>query len=899
MANFTRALPLTGAPTNARLWLVFAALAGNNETCLDDLAISINTNYVPPPPPGPIPYATLQVLTNGASVVVEQAAKLLPRTNQIAWMNLEFTFFIHFGVNTFTGLEGGTGQESPSIFNPTSLDAGQWVREIKNAGGKQVVLVCKHVDGFCLWPSRYTTHSVGSSPWLGGTGDVVRAVSEACRTYGVKLGVYLSESDNHQSLPGGYIGDGSSSVPSVIPTAPASFKTNPTAGRTPPTDFTHYTYTANDYQRYYLNQLYELLTDYGPIYEVWYDGGIANVPQAMDLVRQLQPDAVMFQGGDLRWVGNESGVARDTEWSVIPLSSSPDTFNWANLNSSAADLGSRAMLTPGSYLWWYHAEADVPILNAWFWAASHSVKSVTSLLDIYYASVGHNANLNLDLAPDTRGLVPDNQLAALRPMGQIIANTFAVNLASGASVTADSANPTNGPAAVLDGHLNTWWEAAPGQTNGALTFTLPAPVTFDVVSLQEAVAQRSQRIESWALDTWNGSAWVTATTLTTVGHKRLARISPVTTSRVRIRVIGSRLEPTLAEVGLFKQAVAILPPTISNRDTNGLVTLSNASGYAMVFTLDGTTPTTGSSVYTGPIALPLGGTVQAACLTPQGQMGMVATADFAGWASAGWKVAAVDSQETNQANNAAVNAIDGNPSTIWHTRWNADLALPHYLTIDMGVLRWIGGFTYVPRQDGSQNGTVSQYRFETSTNGVAWTTNVAAGTFGNIRANPARQDVTFAPVKARFFRFTALQELNTNRWTSAAELSVMPAGFDAWRRDLGLQTNGPLSDPDGNGVPLLMEYFQGLAPGAAARSPLTAEGATNDWFQFKVRRQPGLVDVMSNCQVSADLLTWSPAIGVVTNSITPEADGTETLHLSLPQPTSTRALFLRLLVTQQ
>ena len=200
-------------------------------------------------------------------------------------------------------------------------------------------------------------------------------------------------------------------------------------------------------------------------------------------------------------------------------------------------------------------------------------------------------------------------------------------------------------------------------------------MTFDVVSLQEAVDHRSQRIESFAIDAWNGSDWVVAEhvasdELTTVGHHRLIRLrSPVTASQVRIRITGSRLEPTLAEVGLFKQAVSVPAPVISERDTSGSVTISNPDGYTMVYTTDGTTPATNSTVYSSPIALPLGGTVQAASLTPRGRLGMVAAKSFAGLTPIGWKVASVDSQETGQANGAAANAIDGNPSTIWQTRF--------------------------------------------------------------------------------------------------------------------------------------------------------------------------------------------------------------------------------------
>jgi alpha-L-fucosidase len=913
MTNFLRTIPLTFATLNRKLWIVFGALAGNDETALDDLAITINTNYVPPPPPGPIAYSTLQVLSNSdtAAVIVEKAARLLPRTNQVAWMRLEQTYFAHFGPDTFNGVELGTGQESPSVFNPAALDPAQWVREIKNAGGKLLVLVCKHHDGFCLWPSRYTTQSVASSTWLGGQGNVVRAVADAAHAQGLKLGFYLSPADLYQvatnpANPAGYYGDNSSNSPSVIPTDPASFISNPLQGRAPTPGFTNYTYAVDDYNRYFLNQLYELLTEYGPITEVWFDGAnpTAGVNESYayaawyDLIRHVQPDAIIFgKGPDARWVGNENGAARNSEWSVIPIPFAPDTYTWPDM--TAADLGSRARLTPGSTLWWYPAEADVPILSGWFWSASKSVKSASQLVDIFYSSVGLNANRILNLSPDTRGVIPDNQLTPLRQMAQIINNTFGINLASGATVTADTSNATNSPTLALDNNLDTWWEVAPGQTNGTLTLVLSSNLAFDVVALQEAVAQRSQRIENFSIDWWNGSAYVTATNLTTVGHKRLVRFSsPITTSQVRVRITGARFEPTLAAIGLFKQATSVGPPVISNRDVNGLVTLSNSNGYAMVFTLDGSLPTTSSTIYAGPIAMPFGGTILANSLAPSGQLGALASKSFAGCAPTGWTVTSVDSEEIVLTNAAAANAIDGNPATIWSTRSNADLALPHTITIDMGTPRWIGGFAYQPRQDGNSNGTVAQYRFETSVDGLGWTTNITAGTFVNMPGYFDARIAGFAAVEARYFRFTALQEINGNGWTTAAELSVIPAGFDAWRRDFGMQTNSPLSDPEGNGNPLLMEYYRGIIPGTLTNATLAAVGLNAGVFQFDVRRQPGRFDLTQSFQTSTNLQSWVPAAGVLTNSVAPELDGTETLHLQLPIPPGPENFYLRLVIGQ-
>jgi len=764
------------------------------------LLLSCGHSFAGDPSAAPIPYATEQVIAEGDSdaVIIEKAAKVLPRQNQSAWMRLERTFFLHFGVNTFNEVEWGSGHEDPSIFNPTELDANQWCDAMQSFGGKMIVLVCKHHDGFCMWPSRYNPHSVAASPWRSGKGDEVGEVANAARAHGLKLGVYLSPADLYQlrtnpKNPSGYYGDGSANTLSVIPTDPASFKANPSAGRPPAPGFTNYTYVVDDYNRYFLNQLYELLTEYGPIAEVWFDG--ANPDPSVhetydyaawfDLIRKLQPGAIIFgKGPDGRWVGNEGGVGRTTEWSVIPLPMSPDQFQWPDL--TAGDLGSRSRLIPGSHLWWYPAEVDTTILqnSRWFWARNKPPRTVTQLVDIFYTSVGRNGNLILNLSPDKRGLIPDNQLEALRRTADIINETFATDLAAGGKVAADTSNATNGPALALDGNLDTWWEAAPGRTNGTVTLTLPKPVTFDVVSLQEAVDQRGQRIESFVIETWNGTNWMAAEliasdVLTTVGHRRLIRLkTPVTTDLVRLHITGSRLEPTLAELGLFKQSVGTLPPTISDRSPNGTVSLGNLAHHQMVYTVDGSEPTAKSAIYTLPIALPLDRsvTVRTASVLPNGQLGIEGSRTFAGLMPIGWKVVSVDSEETAGADNSAARAIDGDSSTFWHTRWNADQKQPHRITVDMGAAHRIAGFTYLPRQDGLLNGVVEKYRFETSADGATWTANIAEGAFANIQNNRSLQEVAFAPVNARYFRFTSLQAVWGSGWTSAAEISVVPAG---------------------------------------------------------------------------------------------------------------------------
>jgi len=749
--------------------------------------------------PAVIDFATVQVIApdDSSAVIAEKAGKVLPRPNQTEWMRLERTFFLHFGPNTFRGVEWGDGHEDASIFNPTALDANQWVSAMKAAGGNLLILVAKHHDGLCFWPSRYTSHSVASTPWRGGKGDLVREVAEAARVQGIKLGIYLSPADLYQlrtnpKNPAGFYGNGSPKLRSTIPTDPAHFQTDPSQGRSPTAGFKSYSYEVDDYNRYFLNQLYELLTEYGPISVAWFDGANPDpsVHETYDyaawyeLIHKLQPGAVIsVKGPDVRWVGNEGGVGRTTEWSVIPLPESPEKHTWPD--KQQPDLGSRAKLTPGSHLWWYPAEVNTPILNGWFWSAEKRAKSPAELVDYYYRSVGRNGVMLLNLSPDTRGLIPDDQLTSLRQMSQVVKDTFAQDLASGAKFTADSSNPANNPSLAHDGNLDTWWEAAAGQSNATFTLELPAAVTFDVVSLQEAVDHRSQRIESFVVETWSGSAWTAPAAVeeqTTVGHKRLVRLAvPATTDHVRIRITASRLEPTLAEVGLFKQSLP-KEPAISDRSRDGLVILTHPHPLPIVYTVDGTEPTAKSPVYNSPISLPLGGTVQAAILTPDGHLGLVASKTIVGLAPIGWKVVRSEKADAALPEFPATNAIDANAWSFWREPATTGPAARPALTIDMGSSRRIAGFAYLPRQDWVFVGVVDRYRFETSLDGTHWTTPVPAGAFDNIRNNPMLQEVRFAPIEARFFRFTSLHDVDDNGWVGAAEITVLPAKSERERK---------------------------------------------------------------------------------------------------------------------
>ncbi|MFB9865623.1 alpha-L-fucosidase [Rufibacter immobilis] len=477
-------------------------------------------------------YVLIQASDTEADII-RKAANVVPSPRQLKWQQLELTAFFHLGVNSFTNREWGTGKEDPKIFNPTNLDARQWVREAKAAGFKLVILTAKHHDGFCLWPTATTDHSVKSSPWKNGQGDVMRELAEACREYGMGLGVYLS-----------------------------------------PWDMNSPVYGTEAYNDLFVAQLTELLTQYGPIEEVWFDGANGEGPngkkQIYDFerwyqhIRKLQPAAtIAVMGPDVRWVGTETGYGRESEWSVVPANNLDQTAIAGNSqkadafkpqgNMKGADLGSREKIKGAKGLIWYPAETDVSIRPGWFYhpAEDNKVKTPEKLLDIYFSSVGRNGVLLLNLPPDTRGLLHEKDVENLREWKRLRDATFQHNLATGAKIKLASGKRKK---ALLDGKYATYFTTKSAKdTYAQIELRLPQEATFDVLLLQENISM-GQRIEQFVLEYWDGQTWKKAAEGTTVGYKRLLRFEPVKASRVRLRILSSRLNPTLSEIGLFKQA---------------------------------------------------------------------------------------------------------------------------------------------------------------------------------------------------------------------------------------------------------------------------------------------------------------------------------------------------------
>jgi alpha-L-fucosidase len=460
--------------------------------------------------------------------IIRKAANIVPTPRQLRWQQLELTGFFHFGINTFTGKEWGTGKEEPKLFNPTQLDADQWVRTAKEAGIRQIILTAKHHDGFCLWPTKTTEHSVKSSPWKGGKGDVVKEVAEACKKYKTGFGIYLSPWDMNSPL-----------------------------------------YGTEAYNDFFVLQLTELLTNYGRIDEVWFDGANGEGPngkkQVYDferwykLIRKLQPDAVIaIMGPDVRWVGTETGHGRETEWSVVPVDNLDQSSVAADSQQDIAfkpqgdmmgsDLGSRDKIKTAKGLVWYPAETDVSIRPGWFYheGQNDKVKTPQQLLDIYFHSVGRNGVLLLNIPPDKRGLVHENDVQALREWKKKRDAIFQTNLAKSANVSFKGKKVR----VLVDGSDATHLTVKELDAPVVIELWFKKPQTFNVLSLQENI-RLGQRIEKFVLEYWKNNEWKIATQGTTVGYKRLLRFDAATAAKVRLRILSSRLDPALAELGLY------------------------------------------------------------------------------------------------------------------------------------------------------------------------------------------------------------------------------------------------------------------------------------------------------------------------------------------------------------
>jgi len=451
----------------------------------------------------------------------------IPTDRQLAWHEMEQYAFIHFTTNTFTGKEWGYGDENPEVFFPTEMDVNQWIKVVKAAGLKGIVLTCKHHDGFCLWPSKFTEHSVKNSKWKEGKGNVVKEVADACHQNGLKFGIYLSPWDRYRK-----------------------------------------DYGSSSYVDYYRNQLKELFTMYGPVFEMWFDGanggdgyyggarekrkinGAAyyNWPTTLEMVRKMEPNVIFFSdaGPDIRWCGNESGHIGETNWATI----STDSIY-------AGKSGIEKLLNSGqedgkSYI---PSEVDVSIRPGWFYHTEEDgkVKTPEKLFEIYLSSVGRGANLILNIPPDRRGLFHENDVEALLGWRKLIDEAFKTNLALKAVIKADSYRGNSkvyAPSNVNDGNKETYWATNDGTRTGNLFIDLGAPKTVKYITIQEYI-KLGQRVKEFVVSVWKNNKWTEVSKGTTIGYKRIIKIEPTETDQVKISIIASKASPLISNIGIY------------------------------------------------------------------------------------------------------------------------------------------------------------------------------------------------------------------------------------------------------------------------------------------------------------------------------------------------------------
>ncbi len=468
----------------------------------------------------------------------ERLVRVRPDKRQVEFQKVEFYAFIHFTINTYTGKEWGDGTESPEIFMPDHLDAAQWVTAIKDAGMRGLILTCKHHDGFCLWPSRYTRHSVAASPYKGGKGDIVREVADACQAAGIKFGVYLSPWDRNSELYG----------------------------------------RGKEYDDYFVNQLTELLTNYGPVFDVWFDGACGegaggmrqcyNWERYYEVIRKLQPDAcINVCGPDIRWCGNEAGDTRDAEWSVVPArlrdtemiadksQQTDDTdfsFRRRTISSSDADLGSREFLKDEPDLIWYPVEVNTSIRPGWFYHQEEDdkVRSLEELSQIYFHSVGGNGTFLLNIPPNKEGLLAKEDVERLKELGEFLRKAFKRNLVEEAVLAVDSYKEGFEIENVREPGYGKYFSTREGITSCTIGIEFEEETVIHYLILQENI-EMSQRIEGFSVWAETDGNLREVYRGKVVGYKHIAQLKGIRTKFLQIKIHDARVCPTVAFLGVF------------------------------------------------------------------------------------------------------------------------------------------------------------------------------------------------------------------------------------------------------------------------------------------------------------------------------------------------------------
>lgn len=594
----------------------------------------------------------------------------VPEPKQVEWQQMETYAFIHFGLNTFNDREWGYGDTDPKVFNPTNLDCEQWAQTLVKAGMKGVILTAKHHDGFCLWPFEGTEYSIKNSPWKNGKGNVVKELSEACKKYGLKFAVYLSPWDRHQA-----------------------------------------NYGTPEYLPYFYAQLHDLLTNYGPVFEVWFDGANGgdgwyggakdirtidrknyyNYPRIYEMLDSIQPQAIIFSDGGpgCRWVGNEKGFAGATNWSFLREGEvHPGYEKSYELQYGHAD-GNQ----------WVPAECDVSIRPGWFYHPEEDdrVKSPDQLVDLYYRSVGHNATLLLNFPVDRRGLIhPVDSANAVR-FHEMIQQQLKTNLVAG--MTPKVSNERGGDfvaSALTDDNFDTYWATEDGVTTADIEFSFDTPTRMNRMMLQEYIPL-GQRVKAFVVEYLDKDTWLPVKLneeTTTIGYKRLLRFETVETKGIRIRITDARGPLCLSNVGVYDAG------NVSDSFVEKVEDIESV-----------------------PYLLP--------------------------------DVKAEESAKASDKQSQTTCFVEGDR-----------------LLIDLQEERMVSSLHFLPDQGEPNKGLIANYEIRVGTSKEAVNQLVKAGEFSNIQNNPVMQSVFFTPVKARYIELKATRMIRAGEPMGFAELGV-------------------------------------------------------------------------------------------------------------------------------
>ena len=594
----------------------------------------------------------------------------VPEPKQVEWQQMETYAFIHFGLNTFNDREWGYGDTDPKTFNPTNLDCEQWAQTLVKAGMKGVILTAKHHDGFCLWPFEGTDYSVKNSPWKNGQGNVVKELSEACKKYGLKFAVYLSPWDRHQA-----------------------------------------NYGTPEYLPYFYAQLHDLLTNYGPVFEVWFDGANGgdgwyggakdirtidrknyyNYPRIYEMLDSIQPQAIIFSDGGpgCRWVGNEKGFAGATNWSFLRKGEVHPGYDKSYELQYGHPDGNQ----------WVPAECDVSIRPGWFYHPEEDdrVKSPDQLVDLYYRSVGHNATLLLNFPVDRRGLIhPVDSANAVR-FHEMIQQQLKMNLVAG--MIPKVSNERGGDfvaSALTDDNFDTYWATEDGVTTADIEFSFDTPTRMNRMMLQEYIPL-GQRVKAFVVEYLDKDTWLPVKLneeTTTIGYKRLLRFETVETKGIRIRITDARGPLCLSNVGVYDAG------NVSDSFVEKVEDIESV-----------------------PYLLP--------------------------------DIKAEEAAKASDKQSQTTCFVEGDR-----------------LLIDLQEERMVSSLHFLPDQGEPNKGLIANYEIRVGTSKEAVNQLVKAGEFSNIQNNPVMQSVFFTPVKARYIELKATRMIRAGEPMGFAELGV-------------------------------------------------------------------------------------------------------------------------------